>query len=236
MQPVRTKIPAVILLFVMLLQMVSCSTGKVVMKDRAGKKTTILGLGDSITEGSTDFFSYLFPLDSLLRKAGYPVKFIGPRRSVQNGDTMFHFGSGGKTAEFVAKQIDSIYALYPADIVLLHAGHNHFVEEAPVPGIIAAQKKIVQAIRRQKASAFVFIAAVITSGKLPKYSYIPELNNAIRSMVMEMQDDHVIFVDQSRDWDWAKYTIADKVHPNRDGARHIATNWFNAITYQTVKK
>ena len=37
----------------------------------------------------------------------------------------------GKNVEFLESKIDSLYRLYPADIVLLHAGHNHFAEEKP---------------------------------------------------------------------------------------------------------
>lgn len=37
---------------------------------------TIMGLGDSITEGSDDFASYLFPLWEKLMSAGYEFDFI----------------------------------------------------------------------------------------------------------------------------------------------------------------
>ena len=40
-----------------------------------------MGLGDSITEGSDDFASYLFPLWEKLMSAGYEFDFIGPRES-----------------------------------------------------------------------------------------------------------------------------------------------------------
>ena len=197
---------------------------------------SILGLGDSITEGGPEFFSYLFPLDSLLRQAGYQPRFIGPRRSVQNGDTLYHAGFSGKTAEFLAARIDSIYTAFPADIVLLHAGHNHFQEELPVPGIIQAQRTIIQSIKKKNPNALVLVAGVITSGKLPKYGYIPELDEAIKRMVDSLRDSTVVFVNQSRQWDWARYTIYDKVHPNRTGAGVIAAHWWEAMTSVWNKK
>lgn len=195
------------------------------------KKDTysVLGLGDSITEGGPNFSTYLFPLDSLLKSAGYSMYFIGPRVSKHNGDTVFHSGFSGKTAEFLAKVIDSIYTAFPADIVLLHSGHNHFVEESPIPGIIQAQKKIIQTIKSHNPNAVIFVAGVITSGKLPKYAYIPALDIEIKKMVEELHDASIVFVDQQQHWDWNIHTIDDKVHPNSTGALVIANNWLNAI-------
>ncbi|MBE7168992.1 MAG: SGNH/GDSL hydrolase family protein [Williamsia sp.] len=190
---------------------------------------SIMGLGDSITEGSADFFSYLFPLDSLLRQAGHEPRFVGPRSSLYHGNTLHHNGFGGKTAEYLAAHIDSVYAAFPADVVLLHAGHNHFQEEAPVPGIVQAQRSIIRSIKKINSAAIILVAGVITSGKLPKYSYIPELNTAIRKMVDSLKDPHVIFVDQSKGWKWPAYTIEDNVHPNQAGAQVIATRWYKAL-------
>lgn len=200
------------------------------------KKFTILGLGDSITEGGPNFFSWLFPLDSLLKQAGYQPEFIGPRRSIQNGDTLSHSGFSGKTAEFLAKQIDSIYTAFPADVVLLHSGHNHFNTEAPVAGIIKAQQLIIETIKNKNPRAVVLVAGVITSGKLPKYDYIPALNTAIKAMVDSLHEANIIFVDQQKEWDWNKYTIDDKVHPNRTGAGIIAANWFHTLNAILNKK
>lgn len=195
----------------------------------SSKTISILGLGDSITEGGPGFDSYLFPLDSMLKAAGYKTSFIGPRQTIHNNDTLHHAGFSGKTAEYVAKQIDSIYTAFPADIVLLHSGHNHFVKEQPVKGIIAAQNKIIDFVMQKNPKATIFVAAVITSGKLPKYKYIPELNRELKKMVQSRHNPHIIFVDQQKNWDWARYTISDKVHPNTTGAIHIAKNWFAAI-------
>ena len=101
---------------------------------------TIMGVGDSITEGGDYFTCYLFPLWEKLFTAGYTFDFIGPRESKCRIGTLKHGGFSGKTVEFLDAKIDSLYRLYPADIVLLHAGHNHFVEEEPVDGMIAAYR------------------------------------------------------------------------------------------------
>ena len=97
-------------------------------QEKKQERFTIMGLGDSITEGSDYFTCYLFPLWEKLFTAGYQFDFIGPRESKCRIGTLSHCGFSGKNVEFLESKIDSIYRLYPADIVLFHAGHNHFAE------------------------------------------------------------------------------------------------------------
>lgn len=226
----------IVIMIVVLAQLPSCALQKQTTAENFQKGFTVLGFGDSITEGGPGFFSYLFPLDSMLKQAGYHAAFIGPRHSKQNGDSIGHAGYSGRTAEYLAARVDSIYSLFPADIVLLHSGHNHFIEEAPVKSITAAQRTIIQTIREKNSNAVILVAAVITSGKLPKYEYIPELNVSIKSLIDSFGDRHIVFVDQQRGWDWLQHTISDKVHPNRDGAKVIALKWFDAIDNLLKKK
>jgi acetyl esterase len=223
-------------MIIVLAQLPSCALQRPTASEKLQNPFTILGFGDSITEGGPDFFSYLFPLDSMLKRAGYQAKFIGPRSSQQKGDTIYHSGYSGRTAEYLAARVDSIYSIYPADLVLLHSGHNHFIEEAPVKSIIDAQRTVIQTIRKKNHAAIILVAAVITSGKLPKYAYIPDLNVSIKALVDSFHDPAVVFVDQQQDWDWPLYTISDKVHPNHTGARVIASKWFGVIANLSKKK
>lgn len=196
------------------------------------KRYTILGFGDSITEGGEKFHSYLFPLWEKLFTAGYSFDFIGSRESNCRIGKLNHSGFSGKNAEYLEAHIDSIYRKYPADIVLLHSGHNHFETENPVAGIIAAQESIIRKILTINPEAKILVAQVINSGKLPKYAYIPELNKQIAKMVHKINLSNVILVNQAKGFDWKKMTIEDKVHPNPEGAEKMAEVWFRAI--QTV--
>ncbi len=198
-------------------------------KSERPNRVSILGLGDSITEGGENFHSYLFPLWEKLFTAGYTFDFIGPRAAKCRIGTLNHAGFSGKTAEFLDATIDSIYRKFPADIVLLHAGHNHFDTENPVAGIIAAQKSIIRKILAINPEAKILVAQVVHSGKLPKYSYIPELNKQIAKMVIGLNLSNVILVNQAKGFDWTKMTIDDKVHPNPAGAKQMADAWFHAI-------
>ena len=72
---------------------------------------------------------------------------------------------------------------------------------------------------------------VIPSGKLPKYGYIPELNQAEVLLVRELHrpDAPVMMVDQYTGFDPQKDTIMDKVHPAAQGAEKMASRWFMAL-------
>ena len=200
-------------LYLILFFLLCCSvttTGQ----EKKQERFTLMGLGDSITEGADFFTCYLYPLWEKLFTAGYQFDFIGPRESKCRIGTLNHCGFSGKNVEFLESKIDSLYRLYPADIVLLHAGHNHFVEEKPVPGMIASYRSIINKIQAINPNVRILIAQVIPSGKLPKYSYIPELNEKIAEMVAGLNSGQVFLVNQAQGFNWQDYTVHDKVHPN----------------------
>ncbi len=207
-----------------MLLLISCMTNKRI-------NYTVLGLGDSITEGKGDNKSYLLPLKHKLDSAGYAIEFIGPNAHQSDSAYIMNAGFSGKNAEYLDTQIDSIYSLYTADIVLLHAGHNHFASEHPIEGIIAAHKSIILKITEMNPRVKIFVAQVITAGKLPKYSYIPALNEQIRSLGAQMKERGlpVTLVDQAKDFNWEIHCLPDKVHPKDEGAELMATEWFMAI-------
>ena len=193
------------------------------------QRFTILGLGDSITEGGDFFTCYLFPLWQKLFSAGYEFDFIGSRQSKCRIGTLNHCGFSGHTVEFLDKSIDSLYHQFPADIVLLHAGHNHFVEEKPIPSMMSAYRSIIRKIHAINPQAHIIIAQVVTSGKLPKYSYIPELNRQIEAEFSNRENERIYVVNQAKGFDWTKDTVHDKVHPNASGGEKMATVWFEKL-------
>ncbi|MDD2305820.1 MAG: alpha/beta hydrolase fold domain-containing protein [Prolixibacteraceae bacterium] len=193
------------------------------------KRFTIMGIGDSITEGGANFQSYLFPLLERLFTAGYQFDLVGPRAAKCRIGTLNHGGFSGKNAEFLDAHIDSTYRQYPADVVLLHAGHNHFDTEKPVTGIVRAQESIIRKIQAINPDVKILVAQVIPSGKLPKYSYIQELNKGIANAIEKMHNPNVILVNQAKGFDWQKHTINDRVHPNEAGAEQMAEVWFQAL-------
>lgn len=195
------------------------------------KEITLMGIGDSITEGGENFSSYLFPLHYLLMSKGLEVRFTGPRQSNYQGLLLRHAGYSGSNTEYLASIVDSVYAEYQPEIVLVHSGHNHFDSEKPIGGILQSLQRIVSGIKNQNPESLVFVAQVITSGKLPKYSYIPELNKKIDQLVFELNTTYsgVFLVNVNKDFNWKTDTVEDLVHPNSAGALKIAKAWMEVL-------
>jgi lysophospholipase L1-like esterase len=191
----------------------------------------ILAIGDSITQGGKTFVTYRLPLDRKLRAAGLRYEFVGTQQSEGPHGPLWHEGYGGKNAEFLAGIMPQKLKQLQPDIILLHCGHNHFAEEKPVAGILAAERAIIEAARKQNPKVVVLLAQVITSGKLPKYGYLPELNQAQVLLARELTraDSPVVIVDQATGFDPQKDTILDMVHPNAQGAEKMAEQWFVAL-------
>jgi len=197
----------------------------------AAEPTRILAIGDSITQGGKTFVTYRLPLDQKLRAAGLNYEFVGSQQSEGPKGPLWHEGYGGKNAEFLAGLMPPKLKAAKPDIILLHCGHNHSAEEKPVPGIIAAERAIIEAARKQNPKVVVLLALVIPSGKLPKYAYLPELNQAEVLLARELHrpDAPVLLVDLATGFDPLKDTIMDRVHPNAQGAEKMANKWFLAL-------
>ncbi len=197
---------------------------------RAGP-VRLMAVGDSITAGADFFSCYRYPLWEKLFAAGYVVEFVGTQTSSTRVGPLAHEGYGGKNTEFLAATVPEHFRAHPADFVLLHSGHNHFVEEQPVPGIVAATEKLIVSFRDVNPRVTVLLAQVIPAGKLPKYAYLPELNAALATLAhrLDRPDARVVLVDQASGFDWETDTVADKVHPNARGAEKMAERWFQAL-------
>ncbi|MCX7047859.1 MAG: GDSL-type esterase/lipase family protein [Candidatus Sumerlaeota bacterium] len=207
-------------------------------RDAAGQRIyRILPIGDSITEGGKTFSTYRYPLREKLFAAGYLIEYIGSRSSESRIGPLPHEGYGGKNAEFLAATVGKIPREHAPDIALIHAGHNHTVEEQPINGIVSATEKIIASLRAENPKVIVLLAQVIPSGKLPKYSYIPALNEELGKLAERLNTppQPVIIVNQAAGFDWSADTIADMVHPNAKGAEKMAAQWFAALT-QVMEK
>jgi lysophospholipase L1-like esterase len=198
----------------------------------ASRVWRIMPIGDSITEGGSSFVVYHVPLFERLTAAGYRVTFVGSRTAPTKVGPLAHEGYGGKNAEFLATVVPKSFREHPADVALIHAGHNHFAEERPVPGIVAATETIITGMRVVNPQVIVLLAQVIPSAKQPKYSYHPDLNRALAELAQRLTTaaSPVLIVDQTQGFDPVADTVADQVHPNQRGADKMAAAWFAALT------
>ena len=191
----------------------------------------IMPVGDSITEGAKTFSVYRYPLWKKLTAAGCRFEFVGSKSTPSPDGPLAHEGYCGKNAEFLLKTVPAHFNKTPADIVLLHAGHNYSVEMDPVPKIIAADEQLIAELRALNPRLIVLVAQVIPSAKLTKYSYHPALNTALAEMAARLNQpgQPVLIVDQRPGFDTATDLVDDKVHPNASGAEKMATRWFEAL-------
>ncbi len=201
----------------------------------ASAAVTIMPLGDSITEGGAGFRVYRYPLMEKLQSAGYDVTYVGTKTTradaVSPLGELKHEGYGGQAIGFLNSKFNELYAQNPADIILLHAGHNQFADKLPVPGMLRDTRAIIAKARAINPRVTVLVAQVIPSGKLPKYSYIPEYNTALIELAGELDTpkQRVILVNQAEGFDWKTDTVNDQVHPNAGGAEKMAQAWFVAL-------
>lgn len=193
----------------------------------AGDATTVLAFGDSITAGGNRFVCYRQVLVPELLKRGSRFQFIGPKEDT----TSAHAGYGGKSTKSLRDLSKDIFSAYPADIVMIHSGHNSFSKDKPVPGIIRDTEAIIETARAANPEVKILLAQVIPAGKLPKYSYIPELNKALASLASRLSKRgyKIVLVDHADGFDWETDTVSDKVHPNAAGAKKMADKWLSAL-------
>jgi len=206
----------------LLLSLVPC-----LAQDKTSGKPTLLCIGDSITQGGGAFVSYRQLLIPELRKRGLLFECIGPQRD----ETSAHAGYGGKNTAYLKSISREIYQKYPADIVLIHSGHNSFSKDKPVPGILADTEAIIRNIHTINPKSKVLLAQVIPSGKLPKYDYIPDLNRQLPELAKRLNKEgiSVTIVNLEAGFDWRSDTVADQVHPSASGARKMADQWLQAL-------
>ncbi len=193
----------------------------------AEEAPTVLALGDSITGGGKTFVCYRQVLIPELRKKGAAFKFIGPIKDAASA----HAGYGGRNTTYLLGISKDLYRKYPADILMLHSGHNSFSKDKPVPGIVRDTEAIIENVTEINANVTILLAQVIPAGKLPKYSYIPELNKELESLSARLSERgyNVVLVNHANGFDWNTDTISDKVHPNAAGAKKMADRWLDAL-------
>jgi len=223
------------LLYLSVLVCVLLPLATTAMASSAAKLVTIMPLGDSITEGGPGFFVYRYPLMEKLRNAGYNVAYVGSKTTHAVGGSplgaLAHEGYAGQNVAFIKARFATLYQANPADIILLHAGHNQFADQHPIPGMLKDTRDMISTARSINPKVVLLVGQVITSGKLPKYAYISDYNQALVPLAAELttKESPVILVNHADGFNWRTDTVSDQVHPNAQGAAKMADRWFGAL-------
>ena len=118
-----------------------------------------MAVGDSITQGGKSFRCYREFLVPSLSKSAQQIRFVGPNQD----STSAHCGYGGRDARILNGVIEDVYTEHQPGIVLIHAGHNCFSKDKPVPGIIKATAQMIDTIHSLNPDVTVLLAQVILS-------------------------------------------------------------------------
>ena len=141
----------------------------------------------------------------------------------------------------MASRLANVFPGNPADIVIIHSGHNLnktelVLDSAGLATVIntaeTATRSMITICRNTNPKVRIILSKVIPAGKLPKYSYIPAMNTRLGEIAAELNTpaQPVIIVDQETGFDWQTDTISsDLVHPNASGAAKMAAKYFSAL-------
>ena len=196
---------------------------------------SICAVGDSITQGASHFTAHRIALEAKFAELGWIVEWKGTKSDASWGSANPCEGYSGNNAVQIATEYKKNAAKVAADVLLLHAGHNYdatnTTPEDIVNTVTNAHANIIAAARNCNPNVIILYAQVITSSKLPKYSYIPALNDAIGVLGEELSTDEspVVVVDMADGWNPSNDCVNDGVHPTVTGAMKMAKKWIAAI-------
>lgn len=193
-------------------------------------------------EESSDYESYRYELWKQLVNAGHNFDFIGTQVDDQNYEEVNglsfdreHEGIGGiETAGVLANLPEVLLGIDAPDIVLLCIGGNDLLDGGLEPAIpLANLPKIIDLLQADNPLVTVFLEQIAPADQATMtpalQQKIDEYNVGIVSVATNETDSlsSIIVVDMSKNWKESYF--ADPVHYNNEGAKEVATRYFNAM-------
>jgi lysophospholipase L1-like esterase len=197
--------------------------------------TTIMPLGDSITQGWDGHDSYRYDLWSALAQAGYDIDFIGSQNAIGSGSAPHvnsydpnHEGHAGWSANQLRDNAASFATLHHPDIVLLHIGTNDVSESQPPAEIIDEVGGIIDNLRTVVPDVTVLLAQIIPAAGF--VTATQNFNDLIPGLVASKNaaQSPVLMVDEFTGFNTATDTF-DGTHPNATGEAKMAAQWYTAL-------
>lgn len=221
------------------------------------KTTSILCLGNSITNGTNKYNSYRRALWQRLHTGNYNFDFIGSwDKHHMGGDVpdpdfdMDHEGHSGwrfddifnpPSWDSAGGNINSWLQSYKPDIVLVELGTNDVFQCRTVKDMIGDLQKLTGLLRQTNSSVKIFLAQIPPLGKEwstkklcgDSTDYDQAIHNLNKAFVEfakmnSIRKSPVIIVDQYSGVN-TDTEMYDDIHPNEVGEKRMAEKWFNAI-------
>lgn len=208
-------------------------------------KLNILTLGDSRVEGARPHFeSYRFEFWKLMVENGWTVNMIGPledearypRVSGQRFDGD-HAGVGGfRTSDVLEHLEEALEEIETPNVVLLGIGGNDLLgSRTPVATVLSNLQEIIRMLQADSPNAVIFVEQIapgVNSVMRRQYqARFDAFNLAVPDLASSLSTStsRVIAVDMRVNW--SETFLADEVHYNKAGARHIAEKYFEAMVH-----
>ena len=210
-----------------------------VLPQRTASATSVLLLGDSITEGAwrANRVPYRLLLWKQLRKNNHAVDFVGSWRGFHGdfwplGELLWpwhdldHEGHWGWETGEVLNRLPGWLQGYPVDIALVHLGSNDIDRGQSVVSTIDELTGIIGLLRDKNNRVVILLAQIIPIRGID----VTEYNNAITELAPALSNEHspIVIVDQHSGYNLAVHNY-DKYHPNKMGAQRMAEIWYLAL-------
>ena len=192
-------------------------------------------LGDSITRGRIDHWSYRRDLEAALTGANCAFNFVGSASGPSSGpgDPLVdrdHDGHSGLRTDEIRNRMDNWMPGNDHDWALVHVGTNDVLQGTSITAARANIAGIIDNLRGANANVGILLAQVIPN--LPENEAdVAALNDAIASVAAEKDQPSVspvIVVDHYSGYSTFVHNY-DQIHPNDAGEAVMAQRWFEAL-------
>ncbi|MDW7690676.1 fibronectin type III domain-containing protein [Flammeovirgaceae bacterium SG7u.111] len=196
---------------------------------------SIVTIGNSITQGASERYSYRYELWELLDSIGANVDFVGSETSNNGGNTSYpnlnfdkdHEGHWGWRADEILANLPTWLNGYDADIALIHLGTNDILQGQDVASTILELEQIIDVLRADNPNVVILLAQIIPNTWGTDFT---PFNNAVAGIpaTKSTANSPVILVDQATGFDAAQDTY-DGVHPTPWGEIKMGRKWFETL-------
>jgi hypothetical protein len=206
--------------------------------DQAPPPSTVVRiwpLGDSITRGRIDHWSYRRDLEAALTGANCAFDFVGSASGPSSGPgepliDRDHDGHSGLRTDEIRNRMDNWMPGNDHDWALVHVGTNDVLQGTSIAEARANIADIIDILRGANANVGILLAQVIPN--LPENEAdVAALNDAIASVAAEKDQPSaspVIVVDHYSGYSTFTHNY-DQIHPNDAGEALMAQRWFEAL-------
>ena len=199
-----------------------------------GETVQILPLGDSITRGRNDHWSYRRDLEAALLEAGCEFNFVGTQSGPATGpgaplSDRDNEGHSGLRTDQIRARLPNWLPGNGHDWALVHAGTNDVLQGTSISAARTNLSQIIDRLRGENPDVGILLAQIIPN--LPaNESAVVALNDEIASLAAQKStaQSPVIVVDQYSGYNTFNHNY-DQIHPNNAGEAIMATRWFDAL-------